>query len=485
MTKTAIRPINTAFAVLFMLLVTVAILHVNSVSSAGGNTVAAMRMTSELERFRALERDICNVTRHLRSEETNREAKVAILDIELEQIENTLRDLGSSGLSLPGKTSLVQSFTHVREARSEISLDADNLSVLLSPDKPLDRALQASLYVVRNNITRLGEGVSAETASLNSMNDRARGVAIFTGVAAVLVFLPIRIMAGRAAAKPIEALRVATDALAEDRWNPATITCDGDDDAVGDLVSAFRTMAAKLQESRDQRTDSFHRTLASLVQAIEAKDTFTSNHSCNVSKYADLLARAHGLSDEEVQEIAYGGLLHDIGKIGVPDEIINKPGKLTVDEFDIIKTHPVIGDRIITPLDGAEMLHAPVRHHHERWNGSGYPDGLSGENIPLVARIIAVADVFEALTSDRPYRKRMSVDKAISILREESGQTLDPTLVDTFLDQVLPQIEAKLRLAESDESAAESPGKSDAAADSTPSPRPSSSESAPPSRLVV
>ena len=132
---------------------------------------------------------------------------------------------------------------------------------------------------------------------MNGMNDRARGVALFTGLAAVLVFLPIRIMANRAAAKPIQALRIATDALAEDRWSGTDVDCDSDD-AVGDLVGAFRTMASKLQESRKQRAESFNRTLASLVQAIEAKDTFTSNHSCKVSKYAEHLSKPLVASEE-------------------------------------------------------------------------------------------------------------------------------------------------------------------------------------------
>lgn len=454
MPKTTMKPINTAFAILFMLLISVAMLHVTSVADAGGNTVVAMRLTADLERFRALERNLYNTTKHLRSQTTQPEAKAVILEIELEQIENTLRDLGTSGMSISGLTRLVEPFAHVREVREQIGADATDLEAAFRPGQPLDRALKASLFVIQNNITRLGEGLSAETASMNGKNDRARGVALFTGLAAVLVFLPIRIMANRAAAKPIQALRIATDALAEERWSGADVDCDSDD-AVGDLVSAFRKMASKLQESRKQRAESFNRTLASLVQAIEAKDTFTSNHSCKVSKYAELLARAAGLDEPEIQEVAYGGLLHDIGKIGVPDEIINKPGKLTDDEFRIIKSHPVIGDRIIAPLEGAEMLHPPVRFHHEHWDGSGYPDGLAGEDIPLIARIITVSDVFEALTSDRPYRKRMSLETAVGILRDESGTTMDPRLVDIFLHEVLPHIEAEVRTAAEDNPADE------------------------------
>ncbi|GAF74389.1 unnamed protein product, partial [marine sediment metagenome] len=210
--------------------------------------------------------------------------------------------------------------------------------------------------------------------------------------------------------------------------------------AVGGLMDAFHTMADKLRESRQQRASSFRGTLMSLVQTIEAKDEYTSNHSSNVSKYAEKLARAHGMSEEDISGIAAGGLLHDIGKIGIPDEIINKPGKLTPEEFNIIAEHPVICERIVKPLEGSEVLVPLVRHHHEHWDGSGYPDGLAAAQIPLPARIIAVADVFEALTSERSYRKKMPVEKAVGILQEESGKTLDPQLVELFTCQVIPQI---------------------------------------------
>jgi HD-GYP domain-containing protein (c-di-GMP phosphodiesterase class II) len=180
--------------------------------------------------------------------------------------------------------------------------------------------------------------------------------------------------------------------------------------------------------------------MASLVQTIEAKDAYTSNHSCNVSKFARLLAHALGLPEEEINKTAYSGLLHDIGKIGIPDGIINKPGALTAEEFGHIQMHPVVGDRIVAPMDGADVVLPVVRHHHEHWDGSGYPDGLRGEKIPLVARIIAVADVFEALISDRPYREKLPVEQAVGILRDEAGKTLEPKLVDTFISKVLPQI---------------------------------------------
>ena len=435
------KPMDTAFAIVFILLLAFALLHLTTVSDmTGEQSVAALRITPELERFRALERDIRSAIEHLEDGSLDQGTKLAILDIELDQIEMALRGLGVTGLDVPGLTRLVEPYAHIVEARVQIRDHTGDVDALLSGSGPLDRALRASLFVVRNNVTRLGDELSATTASLNKFNDRARNIAMYGGLAAVLVFMPLRFMARRAAAKPILALNAATRAVAEERWQVRGSAEVQTDDAVGELVLAFRTMADKLRESREQRAAAFQRTLASLVQTIEAKDTYTSDHSCRVSKYAELLARAVGLSESRVKEIAQGGLIHDIGKIGIPDDIIKKPGKLTKEEFEAIEEHPIIGGRIIQPLDGSRAFLPQIRHHHEHWDGSGYPDGLRGDAIPYSARIIAVADVFEALTSDRPYRQRMSLAEAIAVLREEAGRKLDPDLVVAFERIVLQKI---------------------------------------------
>ena len=407
MPKATFKPIDTAFAILFALLIAVAGLNVATVTEMGGERSAeALQIPVALERFRALERNLRNSAEYLRHESMDWDAKVAILDIELEHIEYALRDLGTSALNTSGLTRLVEPYMHIREVRWKIKTGAQDVEVLLAIGGPLDRALQATQFVLRNNITRLGEELTTTTASINGAGDRAKKITFFGGLAALLAFVPVRLMASRTAAKPLSALKAATRALAEQRWNAVRVEC-ASDDAVGDLV--------------------------------DAKDAYTSNHSCKVSQLSELLARALGLPDEEVKEIAYGALLHDVGKIGVPDEVINKPGKLTTDEFARIQQHPVVGGRIVAPLDGSELLLPPVRHHHEHWNGGGYPDGLRGEQIPLAARIVAVADVFESLISDRPYRSRMSIEQALDVLRSEADKKLEPRLVDTFISEVLPR----------------------------------------------
>ncbi len=439
--KTAFKSVDTAFAILFLLLAAVTILNVSTVAGIGGDhTLTAQDVAAQLSQHRSLERDLRRSVEYLSDSAVSVEMKRAFLGFQLDSLEYSFRELGTAGSDVAGLTRLVEPYMQIKEVGDQLKSQPEKAATLLAFGGPVDRALKAGLYVVRNNITRLGDEVANNAASQIGTSKRAQRTAVLCGIAAILVFAPVRLMAGRAAARPIRQLKAATRAVSEERWHACGIELDSDD-AVGELVSAFNTMAGKLRESRQERAKAFQRTLAALVQTIEAKDTFTSNHSCNVAKLAEMLARDVGLPKAEVKEIVYGALLHDIGKIGISDEIINKPGALTREEFKEIEQHPVIGDRIITPLEDAEALIPSVRHHHEHWDGKGYPDGLSGNGIPLAARIITVADVFEALTSDRPYRDRMPIARAVAILEEESGKTLDPTLVERFVANVIPKIE--------------------------------------------
>ena len=175
-------------------------------------------------------------------------------------------------------------------------------------------------------------------------------------------------------------------------------------------------------------------TLYAFVETIEARDPYTKQHSASVSGYAMSIARKNGCSQEEIAKLNISGNLHDIGKIGIPDNILLKPGRLTDAEFKIIKKHPVIGSNIIGHLGMWTDEQGIIRHHHERFDGKGYPDNLKGEDIPFLARILSVADVYDALTTDRSYRQRMSGDDAAEIIKENAGSQFDPTIVDVFLD---------------------------------------------------
>ena len=175
-------------------------------------------------------------------------------------------------------------------------------------------------------------------------------------------------------------------------------------------------------------------TLYAFVEAIEARDPYTKQHSASVSGYAMSIARKSGCSQEEIDKLNISGNLHDIGKIGIPDSILLKPGPLTDSEYKIIKKHPVIGSNIIGHLGMWTDEQSIIRHHHERFDGKGYPDGLKGEDIPILARILSVADVYDALTTDRSYRQGMLDNVAVGIIRENAGSQFDPKIVDVFLD---------------------------------------------------
>lgn len=174
--------------------------------------------------------------------------------------------------------------------------------------------------------------------------------------------------------------------------------------------------------------------VTSLAGAIDAKDPYTKGHSTSVSRYAEALARAVNLPENEVERIKIGALLHDVGKIGIPESVLKKPGKLTDEEWKIMKQHPTIGaEKVLAPNEALRDLIPIVKYHHERIDGRGYPEGLKGNEIPLEARIVSVADAYHALVSDRPYRKGMPIEKACAILREGAGVQWDSDLVRQFI----------------------------------------------------
>ncbi|MCX7570454.1 HD-GYP domain-containing protein [Tumebacillus sp. DT12] len=208
------------------------------------------------------------------------------------------------------------------------------------------------------------------------------------------------------------------------------------------LVTGFNLMVdglARRDALNSQLMDSYFATLAA---ALDARDPYTAGHSIRVANFSVQIGKQGGLGVTELDLLRKSALLHDIGKIGIRDSVLLKEGKLTDEEFDQIKMHPAMGEAILRQIQPHEAM-APllpgVRSHHERYDGRGYPDGLAGEEIPLFGRIIAVADAFDAMTSDRPYRKGMPVDKALSILEEGRGTQWDPAFVETFVNWVRAQ----------------------------------------------
>lgn len=207
------------------------------------------------------------------------------------------------------------------------------------------------------------------------------------------------------------------------------------------LANQNRELDRKVREQTHQLNETRLQIVQRLGRAAEYKDNETGLHVIRMSYYSKILALAAGMSESDADVLMNAAPMHDIGKIGIPDDILKKPGKLDNNEFDTMRTHAEIGAEIIG--DGhselLEMARTVALTHHEKWNGKGYPKGLKGEEIPRIGRIVAIADVFDALTSERPYKKAWPVEKAVALLEEEAGEHFDAELVALFL-QKLPEV---------------------------------------------
>ncbi len=204
-----------------------------------------------------------------------------------------------------------------------------------------------------------------------------------------------------------------------------------------------RVRVAGAGESEEPTASGFD-VLHGLVLAVDTKDRYTKRHSEDVARYGVFLAHRLGLDPELIGSIHLAGLLHDVGKIGIPDPILRKPGKLTAGEYEIVKQHVALGDMIVRDVPDIEIVRAGIRHHHERWDGDGYLDRLEGEGIPLIARILAVGDAFSAMTTTRPYRKALDLREALTRLEDAAGTQLDEALVRVFVEGIETAADAPL-----------------------------------------
>jgi ribonuclease P protein subunit RPR2 len=195
-----------------------------------------------------------------------------------------------------------------------------------------------------------------------------------------------------------------------------------------DLRDTFKQERARTRELKR----SYMATVRALSNAVEARDAYTRKHAERVTAYGMEIARALGLPVSDAPELEFGFLLHDIGKLAIPDSILYKPGELTPEERALVVQHPVVGAEIVRDVEFLAQPMQVVRHHHEHWDGSGYPDCLAGDEIPLSARVFAVADVLDALTSDRPYRNASPLHVARQMIVAESGTHFDPRVIEAF-----------------------------------------------------
>lgn len=197
-------------------------------------------------------------------------------------------------------------------------------------------------------------------------------------------------------------------------------------------IKKFELSTSKTQILMDL-SELFYKTIKSIAHALDAKDEYTHGHSMRVTLYSLALAKALKLPDDLLEEIETTGLLHDIGKIAIPEKILLKPGKLTEEEFEIIKKHPELGENLVNGIGKLKLISNWLKYHHERYDGKGYPEGLVGEEIPISSRIIAIADTYDAMTSSRSYRRALSHQEAIDEIKRCAGTQFDPELAGLFI----------------------------------------------------
>ncbi len=270
-------------------------------------------------------------------------------------------------------------------------------------------------------------------ATVRAMQTRT----ILASLVAAAVALGLGVLVSRRLIHPLQALAAVTSELAE--GNLAVRAEVSGDNELARLAENFNHMAGnieglvrKLRQALRQNQELFLETIRTLAAAIDAKDPYTRGHSERVSSYSMAIAKHLGLSSEEVFRIRTAAILHDVGKLGIRDEILLKPGGLSEEEYSIMRRHPEIGAQIMAPIRMLRDIIPGIRNHHETWDGTGYPDGLRGEEIPLVARIIGVADTFDAMTTNRPYQKAMSLEYVMARLRTMAGSRFDPRVIDAL-----------------------------------------------------
>jgi len=215
-----------------------------------------------------------------------------------------------------------------------------------------------------------------------------------------------------------------------------------DDHRLADALAAQVSIGIEAALLLKKQRTRFLEVIQTMAQIIEVRDDYTGNHTRRVTRYAELLARAIGLPQDQMELVSLGTPLHDIGKVGVDDAILRKSGRLSDEEYAKMKTHTVIGSQILANIPEMSQLLPIVRNHHEKFDGTGYPDKLSGNDIPLLARLVAIADAFDAMTSDRPYRPALGLDRAFAELERLAGTQFDPKMVQAFV-AIRPKIEAE------------------------------------------
>ncbi len=307
-----------------------------------------------------------------------------------------------------------------------------------SPQEECEVSLRNETYLcLPLESIRLGDGyVLRSLQSVDAASRPLRAVVqqvfLVAGTLALLAVSVLSLLSSKGIVKPLTGL-ITRLRESESSGVLPTFETSSSTREVNQLVDAFNRAATAITDARQRLSFAYREFTQSLSSAIDARDVYTAGHSRRVSTYAVAIAREMKLPDEELEIIREGALLHDVGKIGISDRVLQKPGNLSPEEFELIRRHPLIGRRIIERVEGLAPYLNIVELHHENYDGTGYPWQLVGEKTPRDARVIHVADAYDAMTSDRPYRKGMKPDQALSILKANAGTQFDPDVVAAFV----------------------------------------------------
>lgn len=333
---------------------------------------------------------------------------------------------GQQSTSYPGDKYNAARFPEMLKAfespSADKKLEIDEWGVTLSGYAPIrDKAGRA--------VAVLGVDLAADDVYKTQQQVHRRAFLVLA--LGVIISIVLGMLISRRITGPVNKLVVGTRNISDGNLNYRVEIIGADE--ISELADSFNRMAKSLYESRQRLFNYFYHTVQSLVRILEARDPYTRGHSERVSEYAGKIAVRLGFPQKKIELLKDTALLHDIGKLGIQESILSKNGKLTEEEWEIVRKHPIFGETILKPVVLNDEMLAMVRGHHERYDSKGYPDKLSGENINIFAAIVSVADAYDAMTSARAYRSALSMQKAIDELKKNSGTQFNPKIIEAFV----------------------------------------------------
>jgi len=419
----------------------IGIIHVQSLHKISQNQIAANKYLANL----AVIQRSSDTMLHTLHEHAQNPAKIAKESEHLvARISKGVAAISESQLPLEQKA-------RVEEAEKDISSLAKNISLQVKTLADKNSSSPGAVSDLKRDLNRLID-VGRQSAELNEdfierqskLEERFLiyfRLLVFVVSSFIIYIAAVLIFAARGVSSNIDTLITATERIAAGDLSER-VEIDSDDELMR-LANSFNAMMTILDTANEQTTqlsreshERFIQTITAFVKAIEAKDVYTRGHSENVAHYATQICQAFEWPEEDVENIRVAALLHDIGKIGIREGVLNKPGKLSDEEFVHIKEHPSISRGILESFPSLAALANVAVHHHERYDGRGYPDGLESDDIPYGARILAIADAFDAMISARPYKPPMPLEKALSEIEKNAGTQFDPLLAMVFIDLV-------------------------------------------------